>query len=204
MSSVGDLLGPPDTDGRRARRDLNRRAVVDALLELYREGHYEPSSTDIAVRAGLSPRSLFRYFDDVDDLARAAIAVAQERARPLTRVKAQPGDPLRRRIEAVVESRANLWESFGPAARASRMRAPVQPVVAAQLAQGRAYLRRQLRELFAAELTALGPDRGAVALAAVDVLCSFESYDLLRNDQRHSRARTVAVLTESLAALLRP
>jgi hypothetical protein len=84
------------------------------------------------------------------------------------------------------------------------MRAPVQPVVTAQLAQGRAYLRRQLRELFAAELTALGPDRGAVALTAADVLCSYESYDLLRNDQRHSRARAVAVLTEALAALLRP
>jgi AcrR family transcriptional regulator len=204
MSSVGDLLGPPDTDGRRARRDLNRRAVVEALLELYREGHYEPSSTDIAVRAGLSPRSLFRYFDDVDDLARAAIHLAQERARALLVVRAGPDDTLERRIGALLDARADLWEAVGPAARASRMRAPVNPVVAAELAQGRSYLRRQLRELFAAEFDALGPERSASALAVADVLCSFESYDLLRNDQRHSRTRAVAALSDALAAVLRP
>jgi AcrR family transcriptional regulator len=202
MSQVGDLLGPPDADGRRARRDLNRRAVVEALLELYREGHYQPSSTDVAVRAGLSPRSLFRYFDDVDDLAMAAIALAQERARPLLSLKATTDDPLEVRIHALLDSRSNLWEAVGPAARASRMRAPAQPVVAAELAQGRSFLRRQLRELFAPELSTMTAERSAAALAAADVLCSFESYDLLRNDQRHSRTRTVAVLAESLLVLL--
>jgi AcrR family transcriptional regulator len=202
VSTVDSLLGPPDTDGRRARRDANRRAVVEALLDLYREGEYEPSSTDIAVRAGLSPRSLFRYFDDVDDLAQAAITLAQERARPLLAIQATVDDPVPVRIEALLESRANLWEAVGPAARASRMRAPTQPVVASNLGKGRSYLRRQLRELFAPELAGLGSERGGSVLAALDVLCSFESYDLLRNDQRHSRQRAVTVLNDALTALL--
>ena len=37
-------------DGRRARRDRNRDAVVDALLELYHEGRLDPSSDEIATR----------------------------------------------------------------------------------------------------------------------------------------------------------
>ena len=52
-------------DGRRARRDRNRVAVVDSLLALYAEGDLNPSTDAIALRAGLSPRSLFRYFDDL-------------------------------------------------------------------------------------------------------------------------------------------
>jgi AcrR family transcriptional regulator len=204
VSTVDDLLGPTDSDGRRARRDLNRRAVVDALLDLYREGRYDPSSTDIAMRAGLSPRSLFRYFDDVDDLARAAITVAQDRARALLTVAATSTDPLERRIECLLEARANVWDTVGPAARVSRMRAPLQPVIAAELTQARAYLRKQLRELFAPELAALGPGRSPAALATIDVLCSFESYDLLRNDQRLSRPRAISALAAALRAVLEP
>jgi hypothetical protein len=34
------------------------------------------------------------------------------------------------------------------------------------------------------------------------VLCSFEAYRLMRDAQGHSRARAVAVLQQSLAALL--
>ncbi|HRE00682.1 MAG TPA: TetR family transcriptional regulator, partial [Ilumatobacteraceae bacterium] len=60
-------------DGRRGRRDRNRDAVVDALLTLYHDGVLEPSADAIAEQAGLSARSLFRYFDDLDDLQRAAV-----------------------------------------------------------------------------------------------------------------------------------
>ena len=71
------------TDGRHARRDRNRLAVVDAILALFSEGNFEPTSDQIAERAGLSPRSLFRYFDDLEDLNRVAIARQFERVRQL-------------------------------------------------------------------------------------------------------------------------
>src|SRR6185437_733480 len=66
-------------DGRRLRRDRNRMAVVDALLDLYGESNLRPSTAEIADRAGLSHRSLFRYFDDFDDLCREAICRAEQR-----------------------------------------------------------------------------------------------------------------------------
>ncbi|HAP77906.1 MAG TPA: TetR/AcrR family transcriptional regulator, partial [Acidimicrobiaceae bacterium] len=40
---------------------------------LYRSGNFDPSIDEIATRSGVSARSVFRYFDDVDDLANAAI-----------------------------------------------------------------------------------------------------------------------------------
>jgi AcrR family transcriptional regulator len=187
-----------ESDGRRLRREQNREAVIDALVDLHREGRYQPSTNDIAERAGLSPRSLFRYFDDVDDLNHAAIDRQLARARPLLDVGATPGAPLTDRIRALVEARARLYEAIGPGARAARVTAHRHAIVAAQVRESRSFLRHQLERLFADELTA---DRHAL-LPALDALCSFETYDLLRTDQRLSRAKTVAALTAALTRLL--
>src|SRR4051794_15362530 len=124
-------------DGRRLRREVNRDAVLDALAELFHEGVYQPSSNEIAERAGISPRSLFRYFEDVDDLNRAAIERQLEAARPLLDVGVAPDAPTAEKIERLVEARALLFETIGPAARAARVGAHRHPVVAAQLRDAR-------------------------------------------------------------------
>lgn len=186
-----------ELDGRRLRREQNRQAVVEALVELYREGRLDPSAAEVAERAGLSPRSLFRYFDDADDLNRTAVRHLQAIARPLLAVEPGPEAPLATRVEALVASRLRLWTTVAPAARVSRLRSPSSPLLAAELANGRRFLRRQLAELFAPELA-----RRPWALAALDVLCSFESVELLLHDQRLSRQRTAATLEASILALL--
>jgi AcrR family transcriptional regulator len=167
-------------DGRRARREHNRAAVLDALAELYGEANYEPSAAEIAERAGLSPRSLFRYFDDVDDLNRATIDQQLARARPLLAVDVRPEDPTATKVERLVEARLRLYGAIAPAARAARICAWRHPVMAEQIGTTRSYLRHQLERLFAPELDTLGPDRAGAALAAMDALCSFEAVELLR------------------------
>jgi AcrR family transcriptional regulator len=186
-----------EADGRRLRRTNNRDAVIDALLELFDEGVYEPSAAEIAERAGLSPRSLFRYFDDTDDLTRAAIARQLDTALPLVAVAAGADDPLEVRVRALVESRAHVYDAITPGARAARICAHRNHLVAAQVRSSRSYLRAQLRRLFAPELS-----RAPHLLAAVDVLCSFESYDLLRTSHRLSRSQAVASLTAAVSSLL--
>lgn len=185
-------------DGRRLRRAHNREAVLDALVEMFGEGVYQPSSNEIAERAGLSPRSLFRYFDDVDDLSRAAIERQLSAARPLLDVGVEPDAPILTRIERFVEARVRLFETIAPAARAARVCAPRHPVIAEQLRQARSFYRHQVARLFRPEL-----DRDAMALLpALDALCSFDSYDLLRRDQALSQPKTVAALVSALMALL--
>ena len=189
-----------DVDGRRVRREQNREAVLDALIELFHEGVYEPGVKGIADRAGLSARSLFRYFDDSDDLSRAAIDRQLARARPLLALGIEPEAPTSRKVERLVARRVRLFETIAPAARAARVCAHRNPVVAEQVHQSRSYLRHQVRRLFAAELAG---ERAAL-LPAVDALCSFETYELLRIEQGLSRARTVSTLVRTLDALLGP
>ncbi len=202
-AGAAGTAGSTGVDGRMARRTRNRDAVVDALLALYEEGDLHPGADAVAERAGLSPRSVFRYFDDVDDLCRAAVERQQERVASLLVVAAAPSAPLPARVEAVVGQRLALFDAIGAVGVVARLRAPFQPDLAAQLDRGRRLLRSQLRRLFAPELEMLGPERAAAALAAADVLCSFEAHQLLRRDQGLGRARAGAVLTASLFALLR-
>lgn len=204
MTTAADLADTTDTDARRPLRADSRRnrdAVVDALLELFHEGRLDPSSSEVAERAGISARSLFRYFVDVDDLCRAAIARQQARTRPLLAIAAAPGDPLAARISALVAQRTKLFETNEPVATVSRVRAPFQPLIATELARGRAYLRGQIEALFTPELARMGNARATATVAAADVLCSFEGYVLLRRDQGLSRAKATTALTGALGAL---
>lgn len=118
-----------EVDGRRLRRQQNREAVLEALASMFSEGDYTPSSADIAERAGLSPRSLFRYFDDVDDLNRAAIERQQATALPLVDPGVGPLEPTADKIRAVAEARVRLFEAIAPLARAVRVVAHRHPLV---------------------------------------------------------------------------
>lgn len=197
-----DLTTPDIEDGRRARRDRNRDAVVDALLALYRDGQLNPSSDEIASRAGLSPRSLFRYFDDIDDLCQSAITRQQDQVRHLFEVEVPFDAPVAERIAALVEQRTRLFDTIFAAALVARLRAPFQPMVAAHITDSRSYLRNQIKRLLKPELSALTPAAAANVLTAMDLLCSFEAFQLMRQDQVLSNAKIISTLIDTLKTLL--
>lgn len=189
-------------DGRRASRERNRDAVVDALLDLYREGSVSPSADEVANRSGLSRRSLFRYFDDLDDLCRAAIARQTLRAGHLIVLKNMGEGSLANRITCLAAHRFELFEAIAPAARVGRLRAPYQSIVAQDIRKSRAVLRRQVEKHFAPEMDMMEPDHQRETLAAADVVCSFESFDLLREAQGLSGNEYQRTVRRVLTALL--
>jgi AcrR family transcriptional regulator len=195
---------PRETDGRRLRRALNREAVVDALLDLYSEGSLRPSTDEIAERAGISPRSLFRYFEDSDDLAGEAVSRQLERVMPLLPLGVAADAPFDDRVAALVDQRLRLFSTLGQAAHVSRLRAPFQPRLAESLVAARRFLRGQVRSSFAAELVTMADDAAEAALAAADVLTSFESFQLLTGDQGLDMTEARSVLIATLSALLAP
>lgn len=195
-----ETTAPPD--GRNQRRDRNRGAVVEALLGLYREGNVGPSAEQIAERAGISARSVFRYFDDADTMVRAAIARQQAHLAPLYAVDASPGMPLPERVERFVAARVRLLEGMGEVGRVARSMAARQPLILAELARIRGTLRRQLTGLFAPELDALAPGERSVAVAAADVVTSWEALDLMRNDQGLTRDQAVDAMAAAVLRLL--
>ena len=187
-----------EMDGRHRRRAANRDAVIQAVIELFEEGTAAPTVAEVADRAGISQRSVFRYFDDVDALMRAAIDEKFKEATPIGMLPAILPSTVVERVELLVDTRAELFEFLGATARMVRARQFDTPLIAETLARGRELLRRQVRFLFSAELD--GEPDGV--LAALDLLLSFESWDLLREDQGLDVAAARGVLTTGAVRLL--
>jgi AcrR family transcriptional regulator len=197
--------GDPATvtpDGRHAWRDRNRLAVVDSLLDFYAEGNLRPGAQAVAERSGVSRRSVFRYFQDLDDLDRTAIARQQERVRHLLEIPNIGEGTLETRIDNLSTQRAALYTAIAPAARVSRLRAPFHPVLAEELAMSREHLRRQLERQFRPELERLDEPSRALVLAAADVMCAFEAFDLLQATRAWDEAQIQRAIAGALTALL--
>ena len=136
-----DPTGPDEdddaVDGRTARRDRNRDAVLDAVLELFAEGQLEPSAADAAARSGVSLRSVYRYYEDLESLLRAAIARSLELNLPFFEIDGLGEGPLAERIDRLVSRRLTLYDHVGGMARASVLRARTNELVRAQLVRRR-------------------------------------------------------------------
>ena len=196
MSDVSTDNSVPSVDGRSARRDRNRESVVDALLELYGEGHMRPSLDLVAQRSGVSHRSVFRYFEDLNELDRVAIERFHERCAHLFEIPALGEGSLSARIERLVDQRLVLHDAR--VARVARMRAPTHPVLAENLVTNRDVLRRQMAAHFAVEFEL----HESTTVLAVSALTSMETIDLMRSD--HGSACVRSALIDSLTSLLSP
>jgi AcrR family transcriptional regulator len=189
-------------DGRTARRDRNRVAVLDAVIELFSEGDLDPSPEAVAARSGVSLRSVYRYVADKEDLARAAIERHVERVGHLFTLNDIGDGPLMVRIERFVDARLALYAAIAATHRAARLRAPTAPVIAQQLEWGRHQMRSQLQQHFAPELTRMPPRESRSVAAAADAVTQMESLDLYHLTYGLSARTTRDVLIAALARLL--
>ena len=189
------LAATPSTDGRVLRRERNRAEIVDALLDLLHEGHLDVSAATIAQRAGLSERSIFRYFDDLDDLYRAVCAVQFERERKHAEIDSFRTGSTSDKIDHFVAQRIRLFTSVGNVGRASRVFARHNLIIAKQLRRARTLLRRQVADHFADELAALPAAERQQVATAIDSLCNFESFDIMRNDYDMSISSITSTMT---------
>lgn len=194
--------GSPTIDGRTARRDRGRTAALDAALELFEEENLEPSPEQIAERAGISTRSVYRYFADRDELVRAIIAHKQMQILPLLHIEDIGQGPLEIRIERFVDSRLEVHEAIGATARAMTIKSSSDPVIAEQVAFRKSVFRNQIEQQFAKEFDEMSSSRRSARRHAIDALTQAEALDRYRVDLQLSLDDTRDVLVESVRALL--
>jgi AcrR family transcriptional regulator len=189
-------------DGRSLRRERNRQDIVDALLGLIQNGETEISAALIASKAGLSERSIFRYFDDVNDLYRSVCDLAFSKEIEYALIDDAGVGSLDTKIENFVNQRVRIYtmnEKIAPAARSFAFK---NPIIKNQLVVGRKLLRNQIITHFSEELSAFDKQQQQVAVAIIDSLTTFEYYDMMRSDQKMSVQAIKSVLTESIRKAL--
>jgi AcrR family transcriptional regulator len=182
------------TDGRSLRRERNRDFVVEALLDLLGEG-VRPTAQDVADRSGVSLRTIFRIFEDLDTLHAEAAARQLERIQHLfVDVPAEGG--LRHRIDAVVAVNVTLYEHIAPVRRAGEAAAYGSGPLREHLARFRLWFRDEVERAFAPE----HPDDET--LAALEAALSWDTWDQLRTAQGLSATRARRAVTRTVTALL--
>jgi AcrR family transcriptional regulator len=187
---------PAEADGRAQRSARSREAIVEAMFALVGEGVLEPTAQQVAARADVGLRSVFRHFRDVDSLHAEMGARLRAEVAPLLVADAPAGN-LAARGRALVARRVHLYERIAAYKRAANVQrsrsAFLRSRHTALVDELSANLLRWLPEL------AKAPDeqRDAIELAT-----SFEAWDRLRGDQRLSRERAQAAIERTVLALL--
>jgi AcrR family transcriptional regulator len=189
------------TDGRAARAARTRDAVVEALLALIDEGSLRPTAREVAARAGVSLRSVYVHFDDLEDLFTAAAHHHFERIRDL--VQAVPNDgPLDDRIEAFVAQRGRILDATDNVRRAAVLQEPFSPAIADVLHLARQLSRAEIEHVFAQELARQeGSDREQLVVA-VEIAASGGTWEGLRRHHRLSTSAAREVMARTLRGLL--
>ena len=184
-------------DGRVQRGERNRDAIVEAMFALVGEGTLQPTAEQVAARAGVGLRSVFRHFRDMESLYAALNARLRHEAEPIV-AAGEPSGSAASRARAMVQRRARLFEHIAPykrSANLARQRSVfLNDTHRALVGELRAHLARWLPEL--------GEAPRAVA-DALEQATSFEAWERLRGDQGLSAARAREAMEVAVLALLR-
>ncbi len=183
-------------DGRVRRSQRSGQAIVEALLGLVGEGVLEPTAQQVAARAGVGIRTVFRRFSDMESLFAEMNARLEAEVLPLLVGGTRQG-PLSERARALVQQRAVFFERIAPFKRSGNLKRWRSPF----LRDRHAHLVRALRADLIRWLPEIGEAPGAVA-DAVDLAASFEAWDRLRSDQGLGVARARAAVERAVLALV--
>jgi TetR/AcrR family transcriptional regulator of autoinduction and epiphytic fitness len=180
------------SDGRSARRERNRDAVLDALVALTTEGRDEPSIDDIADRAGVSYRSVYRYFKDRSEMMDAATDRAMAWIQPLllnASGPVSPGDPLDYRIDSIVDARVEVYFQIADMLRNAMVQSFSNRKINDILTNARRLSRHQIE------------DR-QVRITSMDQVLSFMALDYVISERSHTREELERYLRGAVRAAL--
>ncbi len=197
MADLADLKTDAprgSSDGRRRRGEDNRARIVAAMLEIVQSGEVAPSAEQVAARADVGLRTVFRHFSDMDSLYREMSEAIE------IEVKAVADQPFkapdwRGRVLELVGRRGVAFEKIGPFRKASdafRHRSRFLGDDADRLSQ-------RLREILE---RVVGDAVESETLEALDLLLSFEAWSRLREEQGLSVDQTQAVLETAARRLI--
>jgi len=197
--------GVSQTDGRSARRERNRTAVLDAYRELVFGGTIDPTFEQIAEHAGVSFRSVYRYFDNRDALKAAIAERALEWIQPLLESSTStvaPGGPLTDRVDALIASRLAFFENIAEIARVASANHGSNAAYAPNIAAVRDLFREQVVGVFSPELAAVVDDTAELRITAITQIVSVPAIDFLFTAAAHTTEELSVVMRLQLLAVI--
>lgn len=190
------MASTTEIDGRTLRGERNRQALIDAAMDLVNEGNLMPSAQEIAQRAGVGLRGVFRHFGDMEGL----ITALDESTRQSGEDRMAGGNrqgSLRERLLHAIEQHAMGYEENRNIFLATQARRWSSPVIRKNNDLGNQALRKDLED-WLPELKALSAHRRE----AVDAAASWEMWNRLRDHQKKDVDAAIDILYDMIKTLM--
>ncbi len=183
-------------DGRRLRSDRSRRRIIEAVFDLISEGHMSPSAADVAERARVGLRTVFRHFEDMDSIydemtAELTEAVLPKIMAPFT------ASSWRARLMESIDRRAEVYEMIFPMRICMMQRRFQSKFLEEQYERDTKLARSSLKSILPKQVTT---DREL--FGAIEAILDFSTWRQLRQDQNRSVESAKASLRLALNGLI--
>lgn len=193
---AGDPMRGPQT-----RSDRTRETVLNAFLALIEEGDVSPTADRVAQRSGVSLRTVYHQFDDLESIHRRAGELL------FTKVQQIPSRfdlnmPLTQRVDAYVRYRATVFDLLHPLSSAARIREPLSAALRTNRDEMLRFGENNVRDAFAPELAVLAPEPARRLVVAISLATNWSAWYALLEELQQSRAEAIVVMRATTRALL--
>ena len=186
----------PQGDGRIHRSVVTRKKIVTALTALVYEGHLSPTAEQVAARAEVGLRTVFRHFDDMDSLYREISLDLDAQVAPLLHVKLQATTWQARVLESI-DLRGEIYDRLAAPHLAAQVHRHQSPYLAQNLMDSAQLQRDRLKLLLPPDVT-----QNTHLVEALDLALSLDAWIRLRREQGLTAADARQVLRLTVGALL--
>lgn len=186
---------PALTDGRRRRSQQSRDRIIAAMMALVEEGQISPIAEQVAERAQVGLRSVFRHFNDMDSLfAEMALRLSHQYQTALVPFTSPDW---KGRLAEAIDRRVAIYESLLPYKRAADAHRHSSAAIQTSHTQTSQLLRARLQQLLPPHL-----ENDSHAFETLDFLLSMDSWQRLRLEQKLSVESARAIVEAQIKAIV--
>ncbi|WP_322991240.1 TetR/AcrR family transcriptional regulator [Limnohabitans sp.] len=175
---------------------MTRNKIVETLTSLILEGQISPTAEQVALRANVGLRTVFRHFDNMDALYREISIDVDAQIKPLLQARLD-GQTWQERVVQSIAVRSEIYDRTAAMHVAAQVHRHESVYLTQNLMESARLQRDLLQRLLPPDLAHNSP-----FLDALDLVLSFESWIRLRREQALSATEATAVMQLTVKALL--
>lgn len=193
----------PRTDGRSLRASRTRTRILEAHRSLLQGGVLSPTASAIATAAGISPRTFFLHFPDLEALfVSTATAIGQE-AMAMT-WEPDTSLPLGPRTAAFLGNRFEIYRYLTPFALASQIREQTSQALRSRRTAIAHASRMHVAQTFAPELRTFHGQDYEDAVAGLETSVTWSAWYHVCEEMALGEDAAYRVLHRNVVLALRP
>lgn len=171
------------------------------MRALHAEGDLRPTAPRIAERAGVSLRTVWQQFADMETLLVEANRRDDEILRSLMQ-RIEPDQPLAARVTLFVSQRSRILELMAPSWRAARIHEPFSGQLRSNKSRTLAMAKAEVEAVFALELNELTGEKGQQLLDGLHAISIWSFWESLRAELRLGPQQAEELVLATFTALI--